>query len=107
MDMDFPERMPEVFPHNPDAKPWFSGAMMETTAFRNSSLPGAYFIVAASAIGMDVGPMSGFDNARADETFFAGTSNKSNFNLYFCLCDPESISGSLSRPCFDTSITTY
>src|SRR3546814_7171481 len=67
MDMDFPERMPEVFPHNPDAKHWFSGAMLETTVFRNSSLQGAYFIVAARAIGLDVGPMSGFDNARSEE----------------------------------------
>src|SRR3546814_18410575 len=68
---------------NPHAKHWFSGAMLETTAFRNSSLQGAYFIVAARAIGLDVGPMSGFDNARADATFFAGTSIQSNFIATF------------------------
>lgn len=103
MDMDFPERMPEVFPHNPDAKHWFSGAMLETTAFRNSSLQGAYFIVAARAIGLDVGPMSGFDNARADETFFAGTSIKSNFIATFGYGDPESIFGRLPRLGFDAA----
>src|SRR3546814_19525355 len=57
MDMDFPERMPEVFPHNPDANHWFSSAMLETTAFRNSILQGAFFIVTAPATGRDVGPL--------------------------------------------------
>src|SRR3546814_16252430 len=83
MDMDFPERMPEVFPHNPDAKHWFSGAMLETTAFRNSSLQGAYFIVAARANGLDVCPMSGYDNARACETFFADPPLKPHFTPPF------------------------
>src|SRR3546814_15588696 len=91
--------------HNPDAKHWFSGAMLETTAFRNSSLQGAYFIVAARAIGLDVGPMSGFDNARADETFFAGTSIKSNFIATFGYGAPESILGSLPRLGFDAACT--
>src|SRR3546814_20686338 len=77
LDMDFPERMPEVFPHNPDAKHWFSGALLETTAFRNSILQGASFSVAARAIALDVGPLSGVDNARADEPFFAGKALKS------------------------------
>src|SRR3546814_10375318 len=77
--------------------------MLETTAFRNASLQGAYFIVAARAIGLDVGPMSGFDNARADETFFAGTSIKSNFIATFGYGDPESIFGRLPRLGFDAA----
>src|SRR3546814_12634929 len=106
MDMDFPERMPEVFPHNPDAKHWFSGAMLETTAFRHSSLQGAYFIVAARAIGLDVGPLSGSDNARASETFFAGTSIKSTFFSPFCHGTPQRRLNRRSRPGFDAPVNT-
>ena len=80
-DLEFYEKLPYLFPHNQDAINWFKGkaAVIESTAFRNSSLQGAYFIIAARALGLDCGPMSGFDNAKVDATFFAGTTVKSNF----------------------------
>jgi len=80
-DVEFYERIPELFPHNPDAKNWFnwSPEFAEQTAFRNGSLQGAYFMIAARALGLDCGPMSGFDNAAVDEAFFGGTTVKSNF----------------------------
>ncbi|WDI32677.1 malonic semialdehyde reductase [Hyphococcus flavus] len=79
-DMAFYEKLPQLFPHT-DAKSWFVGndELIETTAFRNGTLQGAYFMIAARALGLDCGPMSGFDNAGIDEEFFKGTSVKSNF----------------------------
>jgi len=79
-DLTFYEHLPKLFPHD-DAKSWFEGKPdhIATTAFRNGTLQGAYFIVAARALGLDTGPMSGFDNGGVDETFFAGTRVKSNF----------------------------
>ena len=79
-DQAFYERLPELFPHA-DAKSWFVGnqALIEATAFRNSSLQGAYLMLAARALGLDCGPMSGFDQAKVDAEFFAGTTIKSNF----------------------------
>ena len=81
-DLAFYEHLPKLFPHA-DAKSWFVGnqPMIESTAFRNASLQGAYLIMAARALGLDGGAMSGFDQAGVDETFFAGTSYKSNFLL--------------------------
>jgi len=78
--MAFYEKLPQLFPHA-DAKPWFVGkqAMIDATAFRNSSLQGGYFIIAARALGLDCGPMSGFDAATVDAAFWAGTSVKTNF----------------------------
>lgn len=79
-DLAFAERAPELFPHAPGVKDWFaSPALAEATAFRNGSLQGAYLILAARALGLDAGPMSGFDNAGVDEAFFAGTTIRSNF----------------------------
>lgn len=80
MDMAFYEQLPQLFPHA-DAKSWFVGnpALIEATAFRNSSLQGGYFILAARAIGLDAGPMSGFDASRVEDLFFAGTPIKVNF----------------------------
>ncbi len=80
MDMAFYEQLPQLFPHA-DAKSWFVGnpALIEATAFRNSSLQGGYFILAARAIGLDAGPMSGFDASRVEDLFFAGTQIKVNF----------------------------
>lgn len=79
-DLDFPETLPKLFPHAPGAKDWFNDPVAkEWGALRNSSLQGGYFILAARALGLDVGPMSGFDNAGVDATFFAGTNIKSNF----------------------------
>ncbi|HXI85965.1 MAG TPA: malonic semialdehyde reductase [Parvularculaceae bacterium] len=79
-DMEYYENLPRLFPHT-DAKSWFVGndALIKTTAFRNGSLQGAYFLIAARALGLDCGPMSGFNNAGVDEEFFKGTNWKSNF----------------------------
>jgi len=79
-DHEFYEHLPRLFPHT-DARSWFVGsqAMIDQTAFRNSTLQGAYLILAARALGLDTGPMSGFDNAGVDAAFFAGTAVKSNF----------------------------
>jgi 3-hydroxypropanoate dehydrogenase len=79
-DMAFYEKLPELFPHA-DARSWFAGndALVEETAFRNAALQGAYLIMAARALGLDAGPMSGFDRAKIDELFLKGTSWKSNF----------------------------
>jgi 3-hydroxypropanoate dehydrogenase len=79
-DLDFPEHLPVLFPHVPGMKGVFTDpAVIEQTAFRNASLQGAYFIVAARSLGLDCGPMSGFDNGKVDALFFAGTKIKSNF----------------------------
>ncbi|MDQ8038585.1 MAG: malonic semialdehyde reductase [Pedobacter sp.] len=79
-DYAFYEQLPTLFPHA-DAKSWFVGnqPLIDTSAFRNGSLQGGYFILAARALGLDTGPMSGFDNAGVDKEFFAGTAIKSNF----------------------------
>jgi len=80
MDMAFYERLPQLFPHT-DAKAWFVGKdeMIRATAFRNSSLQGAYLIMAARALGLGCGPMSGFNAAKMDAEFWAGTTVKTNF----------------------------
>jgi len=81
MDIRFYDKLPKLFPHA-DAKSWFKDLpenALEYIALRNCSLQGAYFMLAARALGLDCGPMSGFDNAKVDEAFFAGTTIKSNF----------------------------
>ena len=81
MDIHFYEKLPQLFPHA-DAKAWFKDLpenVLEYTALRNGSLQGAYFMLAARAFGLDCGPMSGFNNAKVDAAFFAGTTIKSNF----------------------------
>jgi len=85
MDVHFYEKLPRLFPHA-DAKSWFKDLpenVLEYIALRNSSLQGAYFMLAARALGLDCGPMSGFDNAKVDAAFFAGTTVKSNFLCNF------------------------
>ena len=79
-DMAFYDKLPQLFPHA-DARSWFAGndALIESTAFRNATLQGAYLIMAARALGLDTGAMSGFDAAKLDAEFFAGTTIKSNF----------------------------
>ncbi|MEM8772207.1 MAG: malonic semialdehyde reductase [Pseudomonadota bacterium] len=79
-DMEFYEHLPTLFPHA-DAKSWFVGneELIKETAFRNGTLQGAYFMVAARALGLDCGPMSGFDKDGVDSEFFSGTTYKSNF----------------------------
>ncbi len=80
MDEKFADQLPMLFPHAPTARDWFADPQVAaTTALRNSSLQGAYFMLAARLLGIDCGPMSGFDHARVDALFFAGTSIKSNF----------------------------
>ena len=102
MDMEFYEQLPELFPPA-DARSWFVGnqPLIEANAMRNSSLQGAYFILAARALGLDTGPMSGFDNAQVDAAFFAGTAIKSNFFSTLGYGDPATIFGRLPRPGFD------
>jgi 3-hydroxypropanoate dehydrogenase len=80
MDMAFYEELPRLFPHA-DARSWFAGKpqAIADTAFRNSSLQGGYFIMAARALGLDCGPMSGFDAAQVDAAFWSGTEVKTNF----------------------------
>jgi len=81
MEIRFYEQLPKLYPHA-DAKSWFKDLpenVLEYIALRNSSLQGAYFMLAARSLGLDCGPMSGFDNAKVDEAFFAGTTVKSNF----------------------------
>ena len=104
MDIDFHEKLPDLFPHAPDARNWFPDpAAREVAALRNSSLQGAYFIVAARALGFDTGPMSGFDNAAVDAAFFADTpSVKSNFISTLGIGDPATIFDRLPRPPFET-----
>lgn len=102
MDLEFYEHLPELFPHA-DARSWFAGndAMIEATAMRNSSLQGAYFILAARALGLDTGPMSGFSNEAVDAAFFAGTKVKSNFISTLGYGDPATIFERSPRPGFD------
>jgi nitroreductase len=78
-DMDFAEKLPELFPQM-DVRPWFADPeVARETAFRNSALQGAYFILAARALGWDTGPMSGFDKAAVNAAFWAGTRVETNF----------------------------
>lgn len=102
MDMTFYEQLPRLFPHT-DARSWFVGneALIEATAFRNSSLQGAYFILAARALGLDCGPMSGFDAAAVDAEFFAGTTIRSNFLCNLGYGDPAGLFPRSPRPAFD------
>ncbi len=80
-DTRFFEQLPKLFPANPNARGFFedNAALSDLTTFRNGTLQGAYLILAARALGLDCGPMSGFDNATVDSLFFAGTNVKSNF----------------------------
>jgi 3-hydroxypropanoate dehydrogenase len=101
MDMEFYEKLPTLFPHA-DAKPWFTGnqPMIDATAFRNSSLQGGYFILAARALGLDCGPMSGFDAAKVDAAFFAGTPIKTNFLINLGHGDASKLFGRSPRLAF-------
>jgi 3-hydroxypropanoate dehydrogenase len=101
-DEDFHEKLPYLFPHT-DAKSWFDGPRegRRESAFRNGSLQGAYLILAARSLGLDAGPMSGFDNAKVDEAFFAGTAIKSNFLVNLGYGDPSGLFPRLPRLSFD------
>lgn len=101
-DYAFHEKLPYLFPHA-DAKSWFDGnqPMIDTTAFRNASLQGAYLILAARALGLDCGPMSGFDHAKVDAEFFAGTSVRSNFLINLGYGDASGLHPRSPRLSFD------
>ncbi|MBU1213956.1 MAG: malonic semialdehyde reductase [Gammaproteobacteria bacterium] len=91
-DLHFYDQLGKLFPHAPDAPDWFKDPQVaQTTAFRNGTLQGAYLIIAARALGLDCGPMSGFDNAKVDELFFAGSSVKSNFICSLGYGDPKGV----------------
>ena len=101
-DLDFPSHLPRLFPHNPGAKDWFNDpAHRQTTAFRNGSLQGGYLIIAARALGLDCGPMSGFSNDGVDREFFAGTNVKSNFICGLGYGDPSGLFERNPRLSFD------
>lgn len=102
MDMEFYNHLPKLFPHT-DARSWFAGndALIESTAFRNSSMQGGYFILAARALGLDTGALSGFDNAKVDELFFAGTKIKSNFLCNLGYGDHSKLHPQSPRPAFE------
>ena len=102
MDMEFYEKLPHLFPHA-DAKPWFVGKpdFIASSAFRNSSLQGGYFILAARAVGLDCGPMSGFDADKIDAAFWAGTPVKTNFIVNLGHGDPSKVFSRSPRLTFE------
>jgi 3-hydroxypropanoate dehydrogenase len=106
-DLQFHEKLPALFPHKPAMRDLFgSNAQLgEETARRNSSLQGAYLIIAARALGLDCGPMSGFDNAKLDAEFFPGGVVRSNFLCNMGYGDPASFSARLPRLEFDEACT--
>jgi 3-hydroxypropanoate dehydrogenase len=92
-DHAFYEHLPQLYKESPEATSWFEGKaeVIAATAFRNASLQGAYLIIAARALGLDCGPMSGFHNATVDRLFFAGTQVKSNFLINIGYGNPAAI----------------
>jgi 3-hydroxypropanoate dehydrogenase len=102
-DLHFYGKLGKLFPHNPGMRDRFAEApeLVEVTARRNSSLQGAYFMLAARALGLDCGPMSGFHNARIDADFFAGTQIKSNFLINIGYGDPSTVHPREDRFAFD------
>jgi 3-hydroxypropanoate dehydrogenase len=102
-DLAFYEMMPKLAPHT-NARSWFADEpedSLRTTALRNGSLQGAYLIIAARALGLDCGPMSGFDNAKVDAEFFAGTTVRSNFLCNLGYGDPSKLRPRAPRLSFD------
>ena len=99
----FYDQMPKLTPHRPETRDFFAGneKLARVTAFRNGTLQGAYFLIAARAVGLDCGPMSGFDNAGVDAEFFADGHYKSNFICGLGRGDPESLFRRLPRLDFD------
>ena len=101
-DLDFVDHLPRLFPYG-DAQSWFSGneKLIETTALRNGTLQGAYLMLAARALGLDYGAMSGFDNDKVDALFFAGTRFRSNFLCSLGYADKSAMGKRLPRFEFD------
>jgi 3-hydroxypropanoate dehydrogenase len=102
IDYAFYEQLPILFPHA-DAKSWFVGKkeFADTTAFRNATLQGGYFIIAARAVGLDCGPMSGFDHAKMDAAFWAGTTVRTNFICSLGRGDPSKVFARSPRLSFE------
>jgi 3-hydroxypropanoate dehydrogenase len=105
-DPKFHEHLPRLFPHNKDASSWFTSndSLAATTAFRNGTLQGAYLIIAARALGLDTGPMSGFDNAKVDAAFFAGNGWRSNFLVNLGYGDPSGVYPRSPRLLFEEAV---
>ena len=101
-DLAFYEKLPYLFPHT-DARAWFVGnqPLIDSAAFRNGTLQGAYLMLAARALGLDCGPMSGFDNAAVDAEFFAGSAIRSNFLCNLGYGDPAALFPRSPRLAFD------
>jgi len=102
-DLDFAEKLPFLFPHT-DAKAWFAGAddaALDRIGLQNASMQGAYLILAARALGLDTGPMTGFDNAKVDAEFFAGTRIRSNLLVNLGYGDPAKLFPRSPRLPFD------
>lgn len=106
MDMEFHEKLPQLFPHT-DARSWFAGrpALIESTAFRNSSLQGGYFMLAARAVGLDCGPMSGFNADKVNAAFFPEGKVKVNFVCNLGHGDPACLLARSPRLRFDEACT--
>jgi 3-hydroxypropanoate dehydrogenase len=102
-DPKFFEKLPKLFPHNPDAISWFTSndSLAATTAFRNGTLQGAYLMIAARSLGLDTGAMSGFDNAKVDAEFFADNGWRSNFLVNIGHGDPAGLFDRSPRLSFD------
>lgn len=102
IDSEFYEKLPALFPHA-DARSWFTSSpqVAEETAFRNATLQAGYLILAARALGLDTGAMSGFDKGKVDAAFFAGTTWKSNFLINLGHGDPSKVFGRLPRLSFE------
>jgi 3-hydroxypropanoate dehydrogenase len=102
-DPKFFEKLPTLFPHNPDAINWFTSndSLAATTAFRNGTLQGAYLMIAARSLGLDTGAMSGFDNAKVDAAFFSGNGWRSNFLVNIGRGDPSGVFNRSPRLSFE------
>ncbi len=107
-DLNFWEELPTLFPANPNAQDIFrnNATAAQVNAFRNGTLQGAYLMLAARAVGLDIGAMSGFDNAKVDEEFFHGTSLKSNFLVNLGYADTTRIFRRLPRLDYDAACET-
>jgi 3-hydroxypropanoate dehydrogenase len=106
-DAKFYDKIPQLFPHMPSARDWFAhdGTVAHATMFRNATLQGAYLIIAARALGLDTGPMSGFDQAAVDAAFFAGTSTTTNFLCAVGIGTDENLFPRSPRLSFDEACT--
>jgi 3-hydroxypropanoate dehydrogenase len=101
-DLEFYQHLPRMFPHNQSARSWFEGKPdTPVHALRNGTLQGAYFMLAARALGLDCGPMSGFDHAKVDAAFFPDGRTKSNFLCNLGRGDPSAVFARLPRFAFD------